>query len=283
MQRSGEAGWLGRSAQIEHPIEAKPAGRADSTYHLDLFNHRWIRVAVTAITGEILASVSTEGNYFGHEHRRGDSYRSRVTWTIVQTMDEDTADLRTRRREQTRDEIVRAAFDLFGRKGYERVSMDAIAGAAGVSRATLFNYFPQKELMLREIAAARAAKLKAVVSEFALCGGTPSFDAVTELVLKLAAENARITGHAKKLILATMFQQASQGLLLAARQEAIGVLATALRKMPKRRKPARLVAETLFAVFIATMLEWLMREEAPAAWLTMTMRQRLQALKEGVA
>jgi AcrR family transcriptional regulator len=178
---------------------------------------------------------------------------------------------------------VRAAFELFGRDGYEQVSMDAIAAAAGVSRATLFNYFPQKELMLREIAAARAAKLKAVVEEFAKSGETPTFEAVTTLVMKLAAENARITGHAKKLILATLFQQASAGLLLAARQEAIAVLAATLRKMPGRRKPARLAAETLFAVFIATMLEWLMRENAPAAWLTATMRERLQALKEGVA
>lgn len=178
---------------------------------------------------------------------------------------------------------MQAAFGLFGREGYERVSMDAIAAAAGVARATLFNYFPKKELMLREIAAARAARLRAVVEEFAASGETPTFDAVTALVLRLTAENARITGHAKKLILATLFQQASAGLLLAAREEAIGVLAATLRKMPERRKSPRLVAETLFAVFIATMLEWLMRESVPAAWLTTTMRERLQALKEGVA
>jgi AcrR family transcriptional regulator len=198
-------------------------------------------------------------------------------------MHERTSDLRTRRREQTRTEIVRAAFELFGREGYEKVSMDAIAAAAGVSRATLFNYFPQKELMLRDIAAARAAKLKAIVTEFAAGGETPTFDAVTGVVLRLAGENATIAGHSKKLILATLFQQASAGLLLAAREEAIGVLAAAMRRMPGRRKPARLVAETLFAVFIATMLEWLIREGAPAAWLTRTMRDRLQALKEGVA
>lgn len=198
-------------------------------------------------------------------------------------MDSSTASLRTRRQEQTRAEIVGVAFDLFGRKGYEGVSMDAIAAAAGLSRATLFNYFPQKELMLREIATARAAKLKAVVAEFAAGGQTPTFDAVTALLLKLAAENARIAGHAKRLILAAMFQQASQGMLLAAREEAIRVLAATLRKMPERRKPVRPVAETLFAVFIATMLEWLMREDAPAAWLTTTLRERLQVVKEGAA
>ena len=198
-------------------------------------------------------------------------------------MDSSATPLQARRRLQTRGEIIRAAFELFGQHGYEKVSMESVAGAAGVSRATLFNYFPQKELILREIAAARAAKLKAVVEEFAASGEPASFDAVTALVLKLALENARITGRSKQLILATLFQQASQGLLLAAREEAIGVLTATLRRIPGRRKPAKLAAETLFAVFIATMLEWLMREGAPASWLTTTMRERLQALKEGVA
>ena len=81
-------------------------------------------------------------------------------------MDRHTASLQTRRRQQTRGEIIRAAFELFGRQGYENVSMDSVAAAAGVSRATLFNYFPQKELILREIAAARVEKLKTILGEF---------------------------------------------------------------------------------------------------------------------
>ncbi len=198
-------------------------------------------------------------------------------------MDRSADRLHVRRRLQTRAEIVRAAFELFGRRGYENVSMDSVAEAAGVSRATLFNYFPQKELLLREIAAARATKLKAMVMEFAASGETVSFEAVTSLVLRMASENARITGRSKKLILAALFQQASQGLLLAAREEAVGALAEAMRRMPGRRKPARVAAETLFAMLIATMLEWLMREDAPPEWLARTMRARLQALKEGVA
>ena len=184
---------------------------------------------------------------------------------------------------QTRADIVRVAFELFGRHGYENVSMDTVARTAGVARATLFNYFPQKELLLREIAAARAAKLKAMVVEFAASGQPASFDQVAGLVLRMASENARIAGHSKKLMLAALFQQASQGLLLAAREEAVGALASAIKRMPGRRKPARLAAETLFAMLIATMLEWLMREDAPAGWLTKTVRARLQALKEGVA
>jgi AcrR family transcriptional regulator len=198
-------------------------------------------------------------------------------------MNGSTNTLHVRRRRQTRSEIVRAAFELFAKQGYEAVSMDSIAEAAGVSRATLFNYFPQKELMLRDIAAARAEKLKSILGEFSSSRKPPKFDDIVALFLRLSEENARIAGHSKKLLLETFFRSASQGLLLAAREEAITALAASMGKIVRGRKQARLAAETLFAVFLATMLEWLMREDAPAQWLMETMRARLLTLREGIA
>lgn len=192
------------------------------------------------------------------------------------------ATLHGRRKEQTREEIIRAAFELFGRNGYEAVSMDSVAEAAGVSRATLFNYFPQKELILREIAAARVAKLKAILEAFAASGKKARYNDVAELIVRLTVENARIVGGAKKLFLEAIFRQASQGVLLVARAEAVEALSAALGHF-LRRKKARRVAETAFAVYIATMLEWVMRESAPQKWLIETMRERLLVLQEGVA
>jgi len=191
--------------------------------------------------------------------------------------------LRHRRRQQTRSEIVRAAFELFGRLGYERVSMDSVASAAGVSRATSFNYFPQKELILHDIAAARAEKLSNMLSEFKLSGETPSFESIIELILDIAAENAKITAGAKKLFLETFFRQLTQGPLMAARKAAVDALTKSIARIPGYKKKARLVEETLFAVFLATMLEWLMREDVPQRWLLRTMRQRMQLLQKGVA
>ena len=42
------------------------------------------------------------------------------------------------------------------------------------------------------------------------------------------------------------------------------------------------MAETILAVYIATMLEWLMRERVPQKWLVDTMRERLQVVLEGL-
>jgi len=159
--------------------------------------------------------------------------------------------------------------------------MDSVAAAAGVSRATLFNYFPQKGLILREIAAARMQKLEDILIEFSASGKTPSFSDLVDLILRLCEENARIGEHSKKLLLETLFRQASQGLLLAAREQAIEALTRSLTPiMPARN--AQLIAETMFAIYMATMLEWLMREDAPEAWLVDTMRRRLQVLRKGV-
>jgi hypothetical protein len=92
-----------------------------------------------------------------------------------------------------------------------------------------------------------------------------------------------MTAGAKKLFLETFFRQLSQGPLMVARQHAIDALAKSIARIPGHKKRARLVAETLFAVFLATMMEWLMREDVPQRWLVNTMRQRMQLLREGVA
>jgi AcrR family transcriptional regulator len=197
-------------------------------------------------------------------------------------MDAGIVRLAARRRHQTRAEIIRIAFELFAQSGYEAVSMDSVAAAAGVSRATLFNYFPQKELILREIAAARMEKLKNILAEFGATSKAPTFNHIVDLVVRLSEENARIAEHSKKLFLETIFRQASQGLLLAAREQAIEALSRAIRSTTPG-KNARLVAETMFAVYMATMLEWLMREDATPAWLVETMRRRLHVLRKGVA
>jgi len=57
-----------------------------------------------------------------------------------------------KRKEQTRIQILFAAYQLFTANGFEATTVDAIALQAGVSRKTLFNYFPSKNQLLWEIA-----------------------------------------------------------------------------------------------------------------------------------
>lgn len=56
---------------------------------------------------------------------------------------------RERKRQQTLDHIADTAWALFEAQGYEAVTMEAIAEAADVAKATLYKYFPVKEALLR--------------------------------------------------------------------------------------------------------------------------------------
>lgn len=53
-------------------------------------------------------------------------------------------DLRGRRKQETRVRIADAAMDLFTGRGFDAVSVAAVARAAGVTEKTVFNHFPTK-------------------------------------------------------------------------------------------------------------------------------------------
>jgi TetR/AcrR family fatty acid metabolism transcriptional regulator len=58
-----------------------------------------------------------------------------------------------RKRNRQRElRILEAALNLFGRKGFEATTVSAICEAAGVSEATLYEYFESKEQVLFSIA-----------------------------------------------------------------------------------------------------------------------------------
>ncbi|MEQ8294822.1 MAG: TetR/AcrR family transcriptional regulator [Roseovarius sp.] len=50
------------------------------------------------------------------------------------------------------DQVLDGAREIFLRDGFEGASVDEIARAAGVSKATLYSYFPDKRLLFSEVA-----------------------------------------------------------------------------------------------------------------------------------
>lgn len=67
--------------------------------------------------------------------------------------------LRDRKKVRQREALVDAAIRLFEERGIDATSMDDIAEAVDVSRATVFNYFPYKEAILVEIGAGLVADI----------------------------------------------------------------------------------------------------------------------------
>jgi AcrR family transcriptional regulator len=66
-------------------------------------------------------------------------------------------------------EILRAAADMFSARGYQATTLDDIAGAARISRATFYNYFPSKDELLRrmyrQVISASQAAIEGIANE----------------------------------------------------------------------------------------------------------------------
>lgn len=65
------------------------------------------------------------------------------------------------RAQAKREQILRAARGLFLSQGYTRTSMDAVTQAAGVSKQTLYAYFPAKTELIAAIVAHELETLEA--------------------------------------------------------------------------------------------------------------------------
>ncbi len=63
----------------------------------------------------------------------------------------DAAPKRSRRKEARPGELLEAALDLFVEKGFAATRVDEVAARAGVSKGTLFLYFPSKEELFKAV------------------------------------------------------------------------------------------------------------------------------------
>src|ERR1700756_5756827 len=69
-----------------------------------------------------------------------------------------------RRRAMTRDHLLAAAAEVFGRRGYHAATLDEVAEAAGFSKGAVYSNFASKEDLFLALLRQRGAQL---VSEFA--------------------------------------------------------------------------------------------------------------------
>ena len=66
-----------------------------------------------------------------------------------------------------REHILTVAAGLFARRGYTAATMNDLAAACGVSKATLYHYVRDKHDLLAQIAAGHVARLEALVADVA--------------------------------------------------------------------------------------------------------------------
>jgi len=88
-------------------------------------------------------------------------------------------------KEEVRKKIVEASYHLFLGKGYHKTTMDEIAGALGVTKPALYQYYPGKEDLYAAVAEHARQELKGILDrsyqDRDIRGGSAAlFDAVSQ-------------------------------------------------------------------------------------------------------
>lgn len=92
---------------------------------------------------------------------------------MVKTQNTGSGTSVAERRENRRDEILRAAQDLFHRQGYANTSLDDIARAVGIKREGVYYYFPNRTQILITIIKPLGLQLRDRVREILESDATP--------------------------------------------------------------------------------------------------------------
>jgi AcrR family transcriptional regulator len=83
------------------------------------------------------------------------------------------------RAHKTRAALLRAAASEFNERGYTQTTTKTIAEAAQVAAGSFYQYFPDKDAVLRELAAARQAQLQARLDAIGLPAVTEPLSAAS--------------------------------------------------------------------------------------------------------
>jgi len=96
----------------------------------------------------------------------------------------------------TRARILEAAREQFLRLGFSPVTTDAIASAAGVSKATLYRNFPSKERLFREIVLELLREIEAGVESLINSRGRNFIEKLAAILSFMGIELSKMSGLA---------------------------------------------------------------------------------------
>jgi AcrR family transcriptional regulator len=183
---------------------------------------------------------------------------------------------RNTRGEQRQQNLLRAAAAVFGRVGYHQATTNAIAKEAGVSPATLYQFFPNKEAIASELASIYARQMSE--AERAIdAGGVLGFTEAIEKLLDFGMSFNRKHPEFHTLVIDAPLSAAAREDKQALGQSFVDFIAARLR----RELPTLSRSEAAHHGQVALMIFRGILEELTAA--PPSARKRLeQAMREAV-
>jgi len=157
--------------------------------------------------------------------------------------------------EGQREAILAGAAELFARQGYRASSMNQVAEAAGLSKATLYHYYRDKDALLVQIADGHVSRLQALVAEVRALGLTPE-PQFRELVRRIVEEYADAQ-HAHRVLTEDVkfLQPADRRRILDREREVVAGFAAVVGALRPQLKQASLDKPMTMLLF--GMINWM--------------------------
>jgi len=167
--------------------------------------------------------------------------------------------------QQSRELILQAAQMLFAERGLHETSMAQIADAAGLSRATVFNQFRSKALILDALTARSLRVYRDLLDEALATEGVSSGELLRWLFARMSrgleanrAMYREVFGEIRKVSMGLEADGESPGL----RREGLRRLSALMRRGQDRgeltlRKPAETLATALDSLLAGAVTQWL--------------------------
>lgn len=190
---------------------------------------------------------------------------------------------RERKKEETKERILQASFDLFRKHGVEETTVDEICDAADVAKGTFFNYFAHKEAVFGYLAEHWVAEAERIVAE-AQEQGPASWQDVRDTFIRFAAYYEEDRELAKYMALEWTRGMHDPENAVCRRWDALGQQVVSLlqsRGELRADVPAALIHRILGDIYHDTIVMWLESPEPPYS-LQDELRKRLTLVVEGL-
>jgi TetR/AcrR family transcriptional regulator len=167
--------------------------------------------------------------------------------------------------EEQREAIVVRAAELFARHGYHATSMNQVAEAAGLSKATLYHYYRDKDALLVHIADGHVSRLQALVADTRALGLKPE-PQLRELVHRIVEEYAGAQ-HAHRVLTEDVkfLPQAERQRILDKEREVVAGFAAVVAALRPELQAAALAKPMTMLLF--GMINWMFTWVRPGGTL----------------
>ena len=164
-----------------------------------------------------------------------------------------------------RAHILSSAAALFAQRGYTAATLNEVAAASGVSKATLYHYFSDKHALLEDIARSHVARLEALVDEACAQPGEASPEQVLRDLIERFMKTYAHAQHEHRVLTEDVkfLQPASRETVIEGQRRVVAAFADAVARC-RPDLPAALHAP--LAMLLFGMINWTftwLRPEGP--------------------